>query len=48
MLHQLLWSLAVALIPAGLMLRALGLASRERQPVPIEIERSSADGTEPR
>jgi hypothetical protein len=45
MLHQYLWTIAVALIPAGIMLRLLGSREQGPRPVPIESRRSPADET---
>jgi hypothetical protein len=39
--HQYLWSLALALIPAGLLLRATAVRAARPAPVPLTIDRSS-------
>jgi hypothetical protein len=41
MLHQYLWSLALALLPAGLLMRALALHAAQSRPVPVTVDRSS-------
>jgi hypothetical protein len=46
--HQYLWSLALALVPAALILRALGFFDAKPEQVPIEIDRSDEEDTDPR
>jgi len=48
MLHQYLWILAAALIPAGVLVRLFSSSEQGPRPAPVEIRRSSADGTYPR
>jgi hypothetical protein len=48
MLHQYLWTLALALIPAGILLRLFSSREQAPRPVPIESRRSSTDDTYPR
>jgi hypothetical protein len=45
MLHQYLWSLALAFIPAGLLMRALALREAQTRPVPVTVDRSSEGRT---
>jgi hypothetical protein len=48
MLHQYLWTIAVTLIPAGILVRLFGSREQGPRPVPIESRRSPADETYPR
>ena len=46
MLHQYLWTIALALIPAGILVRLFGSREQGPRPVPIESRRSPRSATE--